>query len=278
MIIDKNYPLKKITTIGLGGCCKEYVCPSSIDELKEIIVDRNPLFIGNGSNTCFITDYYNRTVVNLKKMKKNISFDKNYIYCSSNISCTKLARHLHNNQISGFEFLYGIPGTLGGAIYMNAGAFDKEIMPYVYSVDLINQGGQAYTLYNKDLNYSYRSSNIDKTSIITSAKFFNHALSFDDKLLDKLDVKRKKNQPTNQLSCGCIFKNPNDDYASRLIETSNLKGVRVGGIYVSTKHSNYFINDGSGTFKDFLLLLKKVKDTVFKKHKIQLTEEVILVK
>ena len=277
MRVFKNYSLKKVTTIGLGGSCRELICPLTMEDLREL-VDLNPLFIGNGSNICFVTDYYDRSIVSLKYMEKKISFDKKYIYCTSNVSCTRLARYLFMNKLSGYEFLYGIPGTVGGAVYMNAGAFDDEILQHVHSVDLIDNNGITYTMYQDDLEYSYRKSNFDESSIIMSIKLYNKLATFDSDLLSVLNHKRKTSQPTNNLSCGCIFKNPLDDYAARLIEEANLKGLRVGGIYVSRKHSNYFINDGSGTYQDFTLLLSKVKDIISSKYNIRLEEEVLLIK
>ncbi len=277
MIIKKRYPLKKITTIGLGGYCKEFVCPEDEAELMKII-HKDPLIIGNGSNICFITEFYNRPIVSLKRMKKYIDIDNKHISCSGNVSCTRLAKYLHDNRQPGYEFLYGIPGTIAGAISMNAGAFDSEILPCVYSIDLLNENGTVYTLKNNEISYSYRKSNIDKKSIIISVKLFKQVINFDERLLDNLNQKRKTSQPTNQLSCGCIFKNPSGDYAARLIDSALLKGSRVGGIYISHKHSNYFINDGSGTHADFLVLLKRVKEVVASKFNIKLDEEVILLK
>ena len=277
MLINKNYPLKKITTIGLGGYCKEFLCPEKEIELIEII-DRNPLYIGNGSNICFVTDFYDRTIVSLKKMKKYINFDDKYITCSSNVSCTKLSRYLYDNKLSGYEFLYGIPGTIAGAVTMNAGAFNNEIMPYVYSIDLLDESGCMYTLTSDELSYSYRTSNINKKSIIVSIKLLRQKDNFDINLLDELNHRRKTSQPTNQLSCGCIFKNPSGDYAARLIEEAHLKGTRIGGIYISNKHSNYFINDGTGTHKDFLRLLQYVKDQIHDKFGMLLDEEVIILR
>ena len=277
MIIKKNYPLKKITTIGLGGYCKEFICPEDDTELLRII-SKEPLLIGNGSNTCFITDFYDRTVVSLKRMKKYIHFNEKYISCSSNISCTRLARYLYNNRQPGYEFLYGIPGTIAGAVSMNAGAFDREIMPYVHSLDLLDENGVIYTLKGNEMSYSYRRSNIDKNSIIISVKLYKQKTNFDMNLLNLLNQKRKISQPINQLSCGCIFKNPSGDYAARLIDSAQLKGSRAGGIYISHKHSNYFINDGSGTYRDFLELLKRVKEVIASKFSIKLDEEVILLK
>ena len=277
-MIQSNYPLKNITTIGLGGICKEFVCPSSITELLNIKATKKKLFIGNGSNICFITDFYDGTIVNLKRMSKIISHDNKYIYCSSNISCVKIARYLYNNRISGFEYLYGIPGTIGGAIYMNAGAFDNEILSHVYRIKLIDSSGKVYYLKGDDLNYSYRISNIDKKSIIIGVELYNHIKLFDKNLLSNLDNKRKNSQPVNQLSCGCIFKNPPGKFASELIEAAMLKGERIGGIYISRKHSNYFINDGSGTYTDFLNLLTFVKRKISSLYNIELEEEVILIK
>ena len=163
MIVKKRYPLKKITTIGLGGHCKEFICPEDKTELMQII-KKDPLLIGNGSNICFITEFYDRSIVSLKRMKKYIHLDKKHISCSSNISCTKLARYLHDNKQPGYEFLYGIPGTIGGAVSMNAGAFEREIMPYVHSLDLLDENGAIYTLKNDEISYSYRTSNINAVS------------------------------------------------------------------------------------------------------------------
>ena len=277
MIVKKRYPLKKITTIGLGGHCKEFICPEDETELMQII-NKDPLLIGNGSNICFITEFYDRSIVSLKRMKKYIHLDKKYISCSSNISCTKLARYLHDNKQPGYEFLYGIPGTIAGAVSMNAGAFEREIMPYVHSLDLLDENGTIYTLKNNEISYSYRTSNINKKSIIISVKLFKQTTNFDMNLLNLLNQKRKISQPINQLSCGCIFKNPSGDYAARLIDSAQLKGSRAGGIYISHKHSNYFINDGSGTYTDFLVLLRRVKEVIASKFSVKLDEEVILLK
>ena len=277
-MIITDYSLKKITTIGLGGVCREYFCPHNLRDIDEFKSKKNKLFIGNGSNICFVTDYYDGFIISLKRLNKKISYDKNYIYCTSNISCTKIARYLYKNRISGFEFLYGIPGTIGGAVYMNAGAFNEEILSYVHRIDTLDPDGKVRTFYNKDLNYSYRFSGINDKLLITSIIFKNHQKKYDPNLLEKLNVKRKSSQPINQLSCGCIFKNPKDKFASKLIEDSELKGTRVGGIYISNKHSNYFINDGTGTFHDFMALVDIVKRKILLEFDIKLEEEVILIK
>ncbi len=278
MIVETNYPLKNITTIGLGGYCKEYICPNNLIDFNYFYNKKNILYIGNGSNTCFLTDYYDGSIISLKRMKKYISHDKDYILCSGNISCNKFVRYLHNNKISGFEYLYGIPGTIGGSIFMNAGAYDEEILSHIHSIDLLDIEGKTFTLFQKDLNYSYRTSNLEKNLLVLSVKFSNYAKKFDKDLLQHLNTKRKTSQPTNKLSCGCIFKNPPNKFASQLIQNAGLKGMRVGGIYVSKKHSNYFINDGTGTHNDFIDLLIKVKNEILLKYNVELKEEVILVK
>ena len=274
----KNYPLKKISTIGLGGTCREFYCPENTEELTNIIHNSAVLCVGNGSNVCFVTDYYNGIILSLKKMSKYLSHDDEHISCSSNVSCTKLARYLYNHQISGFEFLYGIPGTIGGAVFMNAGAFEKEILDSIYSIDLLDINGRLQTIFNKDIQYTYRNSGIDPRAVIVSIKLNNPKIKFDSSIINNLNYKRKITQPVNQLSCGCIFKNPANDFASRLIESANLKGKRIGGIYVSKKHSNYFINDGTGTYRDFLDLLDYVKHKVSLTHNVDLKEEVVLIK
>ena len=124
-------------------------------------------------------------------MKKYIHFNEKYISCSSNISCTRLARYLYNNRQPGYEFLYGIPGTIAGAESMNAGAIDREIMPCVLSLDLLDENGVIYTLKGNEMSYSYRRSNIDKKSIIISVKLYKQKTNFDMDLLDLLNQKRK---------------------------------------------------------------------------------------
>jgi UDP-N-acetylmuramate dehydrogenase len=161
---------------------------------------------------------------------------------------------------------------------MNAGAFDNEILDHVYSIKLVDSNSWLYDIYSKDLNYSYRTSNIDKKSIIIGVTLYNRVKEFDSNLLHNLNSIRKNTQPVNQLSCGCIFKNPKNNHAAKLIECVELKGMKVGGIYISRKHSNYFINDGTGTYSDFLELIEIVKKRVLDKYNIRLQEEVILVK
>ena len=161
---------------------------------------------------------------------------------------------------------------------MNAGAFDDELLRHVHSIELLDSEGNIYVINNKDLHYSYRKSNIDKKSSIIGVTLNNQAKVFNRNIINKLNSIRKETQPINQLSCGCIFRNPKNQYASKLIEGAELKGTRVGGIYISRKHSNYFINDGSGTYKEFLELINIVKNKVYTKYNIELQEEVILVK
>lgn len=279
-MIEKNYNLRKLSTIGLGGRCYEYSCPEDIDELKYILQNNNKkkLIIGNGSNICFVTEYYDGVIISLKKMRKSLHQDDNHIFVSSNVSCTKLARYAHSHKVSGYEFLYGIPGTIGGAIFMNAGAFNRETLELVKSIQVINLDGNSKEIDINDLPYQYRNSFLGKNNFIISVTFNKTSEKFKSNVLKDLNLTRKESQPTNKLSCGCIFKNPNGHFASKLIDDANLKGKRFGGIYVSNKHANYFINDGSGTVDDFLLLLNYVKTTIKDKYSIQLEEEVILVK
>ena len=136
------------------------------------IICNDLLFIGNGSNICFITEFYDRSIVSLKRMKKYIHLDEKYISCSSNISCTRLARYLYNNRQPGYEFLYGIPGTIAGAVSMNAGAFDREIMPCVHSLDLLDENVLFFILNGNEMSYSYIRLNIEKKSIIISVKLY----------------------------------------------------------------------------------------------------------
>ena len=283
MIIQNNVALKNFTTIRIGGNSKKIYFPESMKDifsLRKTLLSSKTLIIGKGSNIAFSDNGYKSDIVSLSKYSKTqISVvDEKYISIAANISCARLAKFCHKKSIAGFEFLHGIPGTIGGALAMNAGAFKQSIWNHVHSVNVVNKTGNIDNiLYNK-IKTSYRT--VDKNNIllfIDALLIINKKKVFDKSLLSEYSKHRSMTQPVKQWSSGCIFKNPSKDTpASLLIDSLGIEKRKIGGIYISKKHCNYFINDGSGSCEDLVQLIKYVSELIRKKYNISLEREICI--
>ena len=283
MIIKKNISLKNFTTIHIGGNSKNIYFPESIkdiSDLKKILLLPKTLIIGKGSNIAFSDNGYKSDIISLSKYgKKNISIiDNNYISISASVSCARLAKFCHKQSIAGFEFLHGIPGTIGGALAMNAGAFKQSIWNSVDSVNIVNKTGDIKNISCKKVKTAYRS--VDRNNILLFLDVLlviNQRKVFDKNILKEYSKHRSLTQPIKQWSSGCIFKNPSKDTpASSLIDSLDIKERKIGGIYISKKHCNYFINDGSGSCEDLIELIKYVEELIKKKYNISVTREICI--
>ena len=283
MIIKNNISLKNFTTIRIGGNSKKIYFPESIEDisnLKKILLSPKTLIIGKGSNIAFSDNGYKSDIISLSKYDKTgISvIDDKYISITANVSCARLAKFCHKQSIAGFEFLHGIPGTIGGALAMNAGAFKQSIWNYVDSVNIVNKEGSIKNMSHKKIKTSYR--NVDKNNILLFLDVLlviNKNKVFDKNLLMEYSRHRSMTQPIKQWSSGCIFKNPSKDIpASSLIDSLEIKKRKMGGIYISKKHCNYFINDGSGSCEDLVQLIKYVSELIKKKYNISVTREICI--
>ena len=283
MIIQNNIALKNFTTIRIGGNSKKIYFPESMKDifsLKKTLLSSKTLIIGKGSNIAFSDNGYKSDIVSLSKYSKTqISIvDEKYISIAANISCARLAKFCHKKSIAGFEFLHGIPGTIGGALAMNAGAFKQSIWNHVHSVNIVNKTGNIDNILHKKIKTSYRT--VDKNNIllfIDALLIINKKKVFDKSLLSEYSKHRSMTQPVKQWSSGCIFRNPSKDTpASLLIDSLGIKKRKIGGIYISKKHCNYFINDGSGSCEDLIQLIKYVSELIRKKYNISLTREICI--
>lgn len=286
MKILKNISLKKYTTIRLGGNAKIIYFPENMDDLKnlkQVLKKEKTIILGNGSNIAFKDNGYLGDLICLKKFKKSLSLigTKN-VYASAGTSCARLAKFVHKNKIPGFEFLHGIPGTVGGALTMNAGAFDQEIWDLVKYVTVIDKNSNIVKLPKSSFKTSYRRVQMNDIKVFIDVYFkINANLKFKNYLLDSYFTKRKSTQPIHQWSSGCIFKNPSSSIsASALIDSLIHKDksllTKFGGIYISKKHCNYFINDGTGTCLDLEKLISIIKKEIYSRNKINLESEICI--
>ena len=280
-ILDKA-SLKNFTTIKIGGESSKIYFPETledIDHLKGKISSKRTIILGNGSNIAFKDSGYKNSIISLKHFKKPIRcIDDLHIVSMAGISCARFAKFCFKNKIPGFEFMHGIPGSLGGAVAMNAGAFDDEVWNHIDSVRCILHNGTIKTYKSSNVKKSYRFVDRSEIKIFLDITFnVNKRLKFNKQLLSKYSLKRSSTQPIGQWSSGCIFKNPSIKVAaSSLIDSAELSKERVGGIYVSRKHCNYLINDGTGTCHDLEELILFIRNKIKTKYNITLDREICI--
>ena len=278
-----NESLKKHTTYGIGGPADLMIFPKSKQDLIKVIeiINENKIqltILGSGSNVLVSDNGIRGAVISLKNSLKQIEVDDNILYAECGTMLGKIVKHAVKNNLIGLENLNGVPGTLGGALIMNAGAWGGEISENLIHVEVINSKSEIQKIQKKDLNFSYRQSSFNKDDILLSAKF--NLKKADKDIIKENFIEaqsgRKKSQPLNKRSAGSLFKNPKNNSAGKLLDEAGLKGFSIGDAKISEKHANFFINDGDATSKDMLMLIKKAHKEVKDKFNINLSLEVKL--
>ncbi|MGN0695306.1 MAG: UDP-N-acetylmuramate dehydrogenase [Oscillospiraceae bacterium] len=282
-----NEPLKKYTTFKVGGGCSCIIRPKSAADCgiiaAELKKEGEPFFVlGKGSNVIADDGGYKGTVLLIGEDMAEIDVDGNMISAGAGASLISVCKKAQENSLTGLEFAYGIPGTVGGGVYMNAGAYGgeiKDVLKYAEAVD--RESGEVRRFSAEEAQLSYRRSVfMNDRYIITSAVF---ELSGDDPgeikaKMNELMEKRISKQPLDYPSAGSTFKRPEGSYASLLIDQCGLKGLSVGGAQVSTKHSGFVINTGNATSADIFALIEKVKEIVYEKTGYRLECEPVILK
>jgi UDP-N-acetylmuramate dehydrogenase len=281
----ENALLKDYTTFRVGGPCSVMVFPDSetkIAELLKYINDNNLKFyiIGRGSNLLFGDDGFDGVIINTAKFDY-IEIDNNIISCSSGTSLAKLCKLALENSLTGLEFAYGIPGSVGGAVYMNAGAYGGEIKDVISECRFIDKNGIIRQYSKDDLNLSYRhsvfSNNDDLFILSASFKLSAGTKSDIQDKMNELIGKRKDKQPLEYPSAGSTFKRPEGHFAGALIEESGLKGYYIGGAMVSEKHAGFIINKNGASSADILNLIHYCQEKVYSAKGVKLETEVKII-
>ncbi|ADK13402.1 MULTISPECIES: UDP-N-acetylmuramate dehydrogenase [Clostridium] len=285
-ILDKedikiDEPMKEHTSFRVGGPVDILVTPKKFQEVVDVITlckEHNiPYYImGNGSNLLVKDGGIRGIMIKLIKLNE-VKVEDNKIITESGVSLKDISTTALNNKLSGFEFACGIPGSVGGAVTMNAGAYNGEISHVVESAKVIDNEGKIKVLDRKQLELEYRSSSILKYKYTVLEVTFNLEHGDYEKIKNRVeDLNRRRNekQPLEYPSAGSTFKRPEGYFAAKLIEDSGLKGKSVGGAQVSEKHSGFIINKGSATAKDILDLIAIVQHKVKEKFNVDLYTEV----
>lgn len=279
--IKFNEELKNYNTYKMGGIAKYIIYPDNVDKLKLLIKylkdnKINYKIIGNGSNLIFSSKEFDGAIILLNRLN-DIKLDNNIIYVEAGYSLIQLSNFAYLNSLSGLEFANAIPAKVGGAIYMNAGAYNKDMASVIKKVSFLDENLNIKELSKEELNFSYRHSIFqDKKYVIISAILELHKDN-KNKIFELMNDRKKRrinSQPLNYPSAGSVFRNPSKEiFSGKLIEDLNLKGYRIGGAMVSNKHANFIINYDNATGEDVYNLINYVKNQVKNKYNIDLKVE-----
>lgn len=278
--------MKKYTSFRAGGFADEMLIPETIEELQEALKEvkkkeRPFLILGNGSNTLFKDTGFSGTVIKLGEGLGTIKAEGETLVCGCQALMSAVAKTALANNLTGFEFASGIPGSLGGAVFMNAGAYGGEMKNIVEEVTLVSRDGEEVkTVKGSDLDLSYRHSILEETGEIAVSVRLKLEKGDHEKIssvMSELTKKRNEKQPVQYPSAGSFFKRPEGYYAGKLVQDAGLKGVSVGGAQVSELHSGFVINKGNATATDIIELMHLVQNIVYDKFQVRLEPEVRIV-
>ncbi len=280
--ILSNYDMGLSTWFRVGGKAKGYVVINNLNDLKTILSYSNEIkyyIVGVGSNLLVRDNGFDGLIIKLGRNFNKIKIKNNQISVGAAVLDVNFSKFALKNSIKDFEFYSGIPGTIGGAVKMNAGCFGSQTSDNLSRVLVINERGKINYIKKNQLQLNYRSSNINKNCIVLQADF-NFEYASKSTIIDKnkyIKSKRQNSQPIKEKTSGSTFKNPSQGYAAQLIEKAGLKGMKVGGASVSDIHSNFIINNGYATASDIENLGQTIIFKVQEKFGITLEWEVKII-
>lgn len=283
--VISNEPMSKYTTWKIGGPADAMIVPENNHQLACLITQLHEeqipwMIVGKGSNMLVSDKGVRGAVIRLSGELEEIRFSDNEVVAGGGASLVRLSIMAGKQGLTGLEYAGGIPGTVGGAVYMNAGAHGSDVSRIFKSAEIVLENGELATYTAEDMDFSYRHSILhERRCIVTSASF---SLVKGDRLeigaaMAAFKDRRRKTQPLKQPCAGSVFRNPQGDHAARLIEAAGLKGHRIGGAEVSNLHANFIVNTGQATAEDVLTLMEQIKDTIASKFQIALVPEVFFV-
>ena len=283
MEIIKNAKMKEYSNMKVGGTAKELIFIDDKKELKEILQTRNNIFLlGNGTNTLINDGNLDISFLSLKRLK-NITVeekkgDYDLVRVEAGLDLDDLIDFMEKNNYSGLENITGIPGSVGGLVNMNGGAYGTEIFDCIEEVEVCKNDGEIVKIKTADLNFKYRTTEIKENKWIVVSALFKFGSGFDKAASEDKREQRKTKHPLDLPNLGSTFKNPEGTFAAKLISDAGLKGYRVGDVEISRKHPNFVTNLGNAAFNDIISVIEHVKEVVFEKFGVKLETEIIILK
>ena len=282
---NENTLLSSCTSFKIGGKADLFVQPDSVEKLTAVVseckkIGAKILILGKGSNLLVSDEGFRGVVISTSKLDKIELIDEATVYCQSGVTLSKLCRFALDNSLTGLEFAYGIPGSAGGAAYMNAGAYGGEMKDVLFKCDHLSADGVISSYSDSELDLSYRHSVYSKSDKIITALYLKLRKGDKDEIKAKMDElmgKRRDKQPLEYPSAGSTFKRPEGYFAGALVEECGLKGFTVGGAQVSEKHAGFVINIGGATASDVIGVIEHCKKTVYESKGVMLEPEVEII-
>lgn len=287
-IIDKekikyDEDMKKHTTIRIGGKAKCFITPTSIEDIIKVIKyakENNIDFyiIGNGSNLVVCDEGIDAIVIRLGSGFDKVTVEGNIIEAYAGSTMPKVSQIARKNELAGFEFACGIPGTIGGGVRMNAGAYGSEISNIIEEITYLNEENEVCVMKKEEACFDYRHSIFcdNKNLVVLGAKFVlkRGNLAKIEEQMNEYTKARKEKQPIEYPNAGSTFKRPTGYFVGKLVQDAGLRGYSVGGMQVSEKHTGFIVNRGNATCKDVKQIIKDIQDVVFEKFGVKLKEEI----
>lgn len=276
-----NEKIANLTTYKVGGKARAVVYPKTLDNLVSLIKllknrSIKHIVLGNGSNVLFSDKIYDGIIIKLDYFNDMV-FDGVNVKVGAGVSLIKLSREALRKGLAGLEFADGIPGTVGGAVFMNAGAYGEDMSLIVRSVKILKDDGEIIELNKDEMEFSYRTSYLQKHLSYVCIEAKLRLRPCDKEELEKMVLerreKRKLSQPLNYPSAGSVFRNPKDMYAGKMIEEMGLKGFSIGKAEISEKHANFIINKGNAKASDIKAIIDYIKVKAYNKYNVKLRVE-----
>lgn len=283
--ILRDVPMKEHTTMKVGGKAALMIIPESISCIQKIIAflknSKMPyMIIGNGSNLIFRDSGYNGVIIKIGSALSNIEVNNHIISAMAGASLAHVANKALEYSLTGLEFASGIPGSIGGAVCMNAGAFGGEMRQIVEETFCIDKEGNTITLIGNEHNFSYRHSRIQDDGLTCLRVKLGLGKGEKKEIqakMNDINARRREKQPLNYPSAGSIFKRPTGYFAGKLVDDCGLRGTKIGGAQVSDKHCGFIVNTGNATAQDIVSLIELIQDKVLKNSGVRLELEVKIV-
>lgn len=283
MKILKDVNMKEYSNMRVGGVARELIFAEKKEDLTEVLTTRDKVFlIGNGTNTLIDDGYLDMTFLSVKKLK-NIEVaekheDYDLVKVEAGLDLDDLIKFMEENNYSGLENITGIPGSVGGLVNMNGGAYGTEIFDCIEEVEVCKQNGEIKKYRTSELSFEYRTTEIKKNHWIVISALFKFGKGFDKEAAQDKRDQREAKHPLDLPNLGSTFKNPQGTFAAQLISDAGLKGYRVGDAMISPKHPNFITNLGNAKFKDVTDVIGHVRKIVEEKFGIKLETEIIILK
>lgn len=271
--------MKEYSNMKIGGIAKELIIIEEKNEIIEALGERENIFlIGNGTNTLISDRELDKTFISLKELKGIKELGNNLVEVEAGFDFKEFIEYMAEKDYSGLENLAGIPGSVGGLVYMNGGAYGTEVFDCIKEIEVVDENKEIRRVKKEDLHFTYRKTEIQDRKWIVLSAVFEFGKGFDRDKVEEIMSKRNERHPLNLPNLGSTFKNPDGLFSAKLIIDAGVQGKKIGGAQVSMMHPNFIVNHGDAKFDDILGLIEIVKEKVKKNSGIELEEEIIIVR